>query len=246
MSFSTETHVPVTSLAVSGSSGPRSTKSRKSGRFTANTASESRVLASGIEYVRRDRAVSGHADDHVGVRRSPWIAAGRSEHLADWAVSRDRVWHRAHAQERVRPVITRLEAAAQLRLGSIAVLHHVQPVVAVLPYVKLGTGNRASVDVTDPPVDQCRIAGRYLGDRTAVWPLRRAGGVESPTTVDWVAPAGNGFASTSTSIEMPSVSDRSMNSCRRSSVMLPVAVRIRIAATHSECVRCTSVAEARR
>ena len=45
--------------------------------------------------------------------------------------------------------------------------------------------------------------------------------------------SGIAIAMASTTIERPSESDQRMNSCRRSSVMWPVSVRIRTAASHS-------------
>jgi hypothetical protein len=52
------------------------------------------------------------------------------------------------------------------------------------------------------------------------------------------------WSSATTSIDMPSVSDSRMNSCRFSSHFLPVAVRNWMAAIHSSGVRSTSRAKA--
>ena len=69
--------------------------------------------------------------------------------------------------------------AAQVVLLGLGVLHRVELVVAVLPDVELGAGDRVARGVEHAPVDPGRRAGaRLLGDALAVLAGRRARDIE--------------------------------------------------------------------
>jgi hypothetical protein len=109
------------------------------------------------------------------------VAPGRLEHLPDGAVVGDRVRHRAHRDEAEAAVRSGLEAAAEMILGRLRTLHRVEPVVAVLPHVELGAGDRLAGGAEHAAEHPHGVAGvRLHGDRVAVAAAGRAGNVERP------------------------------------------------------------------
>ena len=138
------------------------------------------ILARGVEHVGRQRPVAGRPHDHVDVRRAPRVPTGGGQHRADRPVVRNRVGHGAHADECITTFGIGVEPAAQVIFRRLWRLDRVEHVLAVLPHVDLGAGDRRAVQrpyVTGHPDGDAAASG-VLGHRLAVGPLGSARDVE--------------------------------------------------------------------
>ena len=202
------------------------------------------VLVTGGEHVGDQARVPGCGDHEVDVRRSHRAAAACAQQLADRAVVRDRIGDR-FAPPRTRSRRRHRSSGGRGSAGR-----------------RGPSGRRRSPPrrpARSPPAlrrsARPRCRGRALSPGTAVRAhrsrCRRRAATSGdpstkngPNTVDSVAPGGFGLPSPTVSIDSPSTSASSTNSCRVSVEICPVRVRKSIAVKYSSSVRFTSRANA--
>src|SRR5262252_9060276 len=103
---------------------------------------------------------------------APRVPTSRVEHAADGAVVWDGVGHRAHADECVAAILPCVVTAAEVPFGRLGDLYGIEAVIAVLPDVELGAGDRLAAGVADEPANQSWGTARRFGDAFAVPPSR--------------------------------------------------------------------------
>ena len=236
MSLSSDTHSPTIPVRPLGIVGRALDELAQQRRLDREDRVGVQVVALLVEDVRHDRAIAGRAHDRVDVRRPPRVTSGRVEHPPRPARRRgsDRAPGAPPRRRSCRPrgcgsgradgppgppasaprrACRRRSATRRARRRRSAA----RRVSSTRPWTQAGV----PIEPFDQPCSRRTPAAASRGRRTGRAPSTR-----------WRRP-GSRLASASTSIETPSESDQRMNSWRRSSVISPVAVRIRIAAVHS-------------
>ena len=153
--------------------------------------------------------------------------------------------HGTDGEEGVGAVVSCEEAAAQVLLGRVRILHRVQPVVAVLPHVELGARDRRAVDGRAPgrSTQAGSPAGRD-GEALAVRPKRRARHVERAEHRRLGRTLGQRVLERVDEHRQPERVRPEHELLPAVVVMCPVSVRVATAASHSSRVRSTSFANA--
>src|SRR5262249_59373671 len=100
------------------------------------------------------------ADQEVQVRGTEIMPALGAQQLANWTVDRNRIAGRLDAAEVEMALGIGRELAAQIHLGLSRILVLVQTLGRGVPYIHFGSGNRPSLLVANPRLDETGRARR--------------------------------------------------------------------------------------